>query len=152
MSRRLGAALAAVLLLSLAGCGGEQLTLEDVDATEFAGFSGPGLEGRCPSRPDAPAVLQFGCGPAPDTGTNTSALSPGNYALMLACDGAVSYTMEAVEPAGAFKPVEVSCSTGDDPVISRRFTVPDSGVKSTSNVSTGDGWYAVALLRVVGNG
>ncbi len=88
------------------------------------------------------------CGPAPDSATTTTDLAPGHYAVLVACESPVTYTLEASEPADAFEPVEVRCSGGTDPEVSRRFTVPDSGVSTTTSESTGDGWYFTALLRV----
>lgn len=148
MSRSAGVAAGVAALLTVGGCTGDAApTLAELRVTELSGQGGPGLAGRCPDL-EVDGVAGATCGSGDSRSDWVGTLASGDYAVVLLCDGSISYRLEAVEPEEAFAPVSVTCEDTADPVVSRRISVPAAGVGRTSDKAVGDGDYMVMLVRV----
>jgi hypothetical protein len=151
MTRRawVAMALAALLVAGSAACtAGDRLTFDDLGAPDLAGTNGPNVADQCDQIPRPPGDLGTGCGHGPSTGQYNLPLDPGDYVVVLLCEGPGTYRLEATKPADAFDAFEVECSDDDDPAIGPRFTVPEPGIESMYESFDGENQNVAMLVRV----
>jgi hypothetical protein len=143
------AVLAALLVAGTAGCTGpDTLTLGELGAPELAGWNGPTVADQCGELPRPTAVRSSGCGRGPSVGQANNPQPPGDYVIVLLCEGPGTYRLEATKPADAFDAFEVECSDDDDPAVGPRFTVPEPGIESMYESFDGENQNVAMLLRV----